>query len=333
VNVQLLIDSIVRQVTVLIAQLATSGGIRAPLARVANQVFLDLSEELYAQGISRKVSADMFGMALRTYLRKIQRLRESSTDRGRSLWEAVLEFLGHGRLVKRAEVLQRFHRDDSDLVRGVLHDLVESGLVLRMGSGPSTAYRAATSEEIASLERADGTDGLDELVWAIVFREGPIDRAALGDLVRGVDLGGALSRLAASGRIQETGGTAPAYCAREFFVPEDSTTGWEAAVFDHFQAVVRTIAARLRAEGSSMESAVGGSTYSFEIWPGHPHETEVLGLLRDLRDKTSALRKKVREHNGAHPRPARFTELTFYGGQWLLERDDSEETKDETQAS
>ena len=35
----------------------------------------------------------MFGMALRTYQRKTQRLRESATVRGRSLWEAVLEFL------------------------------------------------------------------------------------------------------------------------------------------------------------------------------------------------------------------------------------------------
>src|SRR6188508_1340718 len=92
-NVQVLIDSIVRQTTVLIAQLATSGGVRAPLAHVASQVFMELARELESQGVSRKVSADMFGMALRTYQRKTQRLRESATVRGRSLWEAVLEFL------------------------------------------------------------------------------------------------------------------------------------------------------------------------------------------------------------------------------------------------
>jgi hypothetical protein len=93
VNVPVLIDAIVRQTTVLIAQLATSGGVRAPLAQVANQVFLELVRELERQGVSRKVSADMFGMGLRTYLRKIQRLSESSTERGRSLWEAVLDYL------------------------------------------------------------------------------------------------------------------------------------------------------------------------------------------------------------------------------------------------
>lgn len=49
-NVQLLIDAIVRQTTVLIAQLATRGGVRAPLAHLANQVFLELAKELQAQG-------------------------------------------------------------------------------------------------------------------------------------------------------------------------------------------------------------------------------------------------------------------------------------------
>jgi len=33
-NIQLLIDSIVRQVTVLVAQFATSGGVRAPIAHL-----------------------------------------------------------------------------------------------------------------------------------------------------------------------------------------------------------------------------------------------------------------------------------------------------------
>ena len=88
-NVPLLIDAVVRQTTVLIAQLATTGGVRAPVAHLANQVFLDLAREFESQGVSRKVSADMFGMALRAYLRKIQRLTESSTEHGRSLWEAA----------------------------------------------------------------------------------------------------------------------------------------------------------------------------------------------------------------------------------------------------
>lgn len=65
-NVNLLIDAIVRQTTVLIAQVATAAGIRAPLSHMANQVFLDLVRELKEQGLGNKVIADMFGLALST---------------------------------------------------------------------------------------------------------------------------------------------------------------------------------------------------------------------------------------------------------------------------
>lgn len=41
-NVTLLIGAIVRQTMVLIAELATAGGVRAPLAHVADKVFVDL---------------------------------------------------------------------------------------------------------------------------------------------------------------------------------------------------------------------------------------------------------------------------------------------------
>jgi len=88
-TIPLLVAALVRQTTVLIAPAATTGGVRVPLAQVADQVFLDLVRELERQNVSRKVSVDMFGMGLRSFLRRIQRLAESSTERGRSLWEAV----------------------------------------------------------------------------------------------------------------------------------------------------------------------------------------------------------------------------------------------------
>src|SRR5690349_4069212 len=161
-NAQLLIDSIVRQTMVLVAQLATSRGLRAPLAHVADQVFLDLAAELEAQGLSRKVTADMFGMALRSYRRRVQRLSESSTERGRSLWEAVLDFLASSQAVTRGRVLERFHRDEEATVRAILNDLCESGLVFQLGRGPMSVYRAATPAELRLA--ADQGLGLDELL-------------------------------------------------------------------------------------------------------------------------------------------------------------------------
>ncbi|MEZ4464475.1 MAG: hypothetical protein R3F43_08195 [bacterium] len=143
-----LIDAIVRQTTVLIAHLATAAGVRAPLAHVANQVFLELVRELEAQGLGRKVVADMFGIALRSYQLKVQRLSESATDRQRTLWNATLDFIQTSGPVSRTRVMQRFAHDDEGQVRAVLHDLVESGLVYRTGGGLGTAYRAASPDDL-----------------------------------------------------------------------------------------------------------------------------------------------------------------------------------------
>lgn len=144
----LLIDAVVRQTTVLIAQLATSAGLRAPLAHTANQVFLDLVRELKEQGLGNKIIADMFGLALSTYHEKVRRMTESLSSRGRSLWEAVFSYIQERETLLQADVLTRFRNDDESSVRSVLNDLVESGLVFRSGRAESTTLRAARPDEV-----------------------------------------------------------------------------------------------------------------------------------------------------------------------------------------
>lgn len=323
-NAQLLVDAIVRQTTVLIAQLATSHGIRAPLAHIANQVFFDLSRELEAQGVSRKVSADMFGMALRAYLKKIQKLSESSTDRGRSLWEAVYGFLRSRSIVSRDEIIRRFAHDDEVLVRGILHDLSESGLVFCTGSPSNAMYRAANDEELGEL-RAQNNGKIDDLLWAIVYNEGPIGRAELARLggVNGEALDGALGRLVEAGRIEPIPAEGSVkYQARHFYVPVGADTGWEAAVFDHFHAVVKTICVKLQKEACSVEGElVGGSTYAIIVWDGHELEREVLSFLQRFRSELRALRARVREYNETHETPVRRRRVTIYGGQCVTEEE------------
>jgi hypothetical protein len=323
-----LIDSIVRQTTVLIAQLATSGGLRAPLVHVAGKVFAELARELEAQGVSRKVSADMFGMALRTYQRKTQRLRESATVRGRSLWEAVLEFLETEGVVTRAAVLIRFRHDDQTLVRGVLRDLTDSGFVFTSGNGEGSVYRAARADEIAKLRDKDDGSSFDALVWSLVYRNGPLGRDQLASLahVPSETLDAALERLRAHGRIDvsERDG-AELYQSRELLIPLDAAVGWEAAVYDHFQAMVRTICVKLGLPAEAKEHPlVGGSTYSFSVWEGHPLHEEVIESLKRFRDEQSALRARVDGHNAQHGLPARHTRVTTYAGQHLIDQEEEE---------
>ncbi|HVU05730.1 MAG TPA: crosslink repair DNA glycosylase YcaQ family protein, partial [Polyangiaceae bacterium] len=237
-NVNLLIDAIVRQTTVLIAQLATAAGARAPLAHTANQVFYDLVRELRDQGLRNKVIADMFGLSLRTYHNKIARLSESSTDRGRSLWEALLAFASERPSVSRTEILERFKGDEEPVVRGVLTDLVDSGLLFRTGRGDLTTYRAARADE-APKDAASQAERTASLVWVAVHRYGPLTR---GDLASHVPAGedaldSALARLVRDRRVaSEERGDKLYYSSAECVIPVGDAAGWEAAVFDHYQA-------------------------------------------------------------------------------------------------
>jgi hypothetical protein len=322
-TIELLIHAIVRQTTILIAQLATSRGARAPLAQVANQVFMDLVRELERQGVSRKVSADMFGMGLRTYRRKIQRMSESSTVRGRSLWEVVLEYVRERGLVTRLEVLNRFSRDDEAQVRAVLHDLCESQLVFSSGSGGSASYRAASEEELELMQRKQGAEGADELLLALMYREGPLtakDIAERGQTdVTQIEL--ALSRLLAAGRIERLPpDDAPHYRARQLVIPLGAPVGWEAAIFDHFKALVTTILTRLGDNrAAALEDQVGGSTYTIDVWDGHPLAEEVYGTLGTLRASLGELRRRVSEFNAGSELPERHTRAVIYVGQCLIQ--------------
>jgi DNA-binding MarR family transcriptional regulator len=324
-TIEVLIHAIVRQTTILIAQLATSRGIRAPLAQIADQVFLDLVRELERQGVSRKVSADMFGMGLRTYRRKIQRLAESSTERGRSLWEIVLEHIREQGLVTRLELLTRFSSDDEAQIRAVLRDLSASQLIFSAGSGPSTSYRATSDEEFATLQRRRGNDGLDELLVALMYREGPLTLEAIAGKAQRdeADIGGALERLVASGRIQRSERKGEqVYRAEALVIPLGAPAGWEAAVFDHFKALVSTILCRLGEERTAPADQVGGSTYTIDVWDEHPLAEEVFGALGRIRTSLSDLRERVAKFNEAQSLPDPHTRVVIYAGQYLIEETD-----------
>jgi hypothetical protein len=332
VNARLLIEAIVRQTTVLLAELATSGGLRAPLANVADRVFIELARELDELGVSRSVSADMFGMALRTYLRRIRRYDESATKKGASLWEAVLRFVEAKKTVSRGEILDEFSKDDEGQVRSVLQDLTDSGLIYRSGVRAAAMYRTAAPDDAGTLKRALDHDGFDNVLWAIIRREGPLSLATLSDrtALRSGELDQALRRLVADGRIDEaTRDGSLSYSARSIFVPVGARSGWEAAVYDHFHAVVKTIVCKLRAdsEGTRLEDRIGGSTYSFEVWDGHPLAEKVYGELGRHRKETSELRKQVDDFNEKNTHPRRFDRVTIYFGQCVVE----EENEDDSQ--
>jgi hypothetical protein len=323
-NTHVLIDSIVQQTMVFVAQLATAGGVRAPLAHIADQVFRDLTRELSAQGLKKNVIADMFGMALRTYHRRLSSAEQSKTVEGRTVWEAVLEYLREHEPVSGARVLQRFQHDDAEIVSGVLGDLSNSGLVYRAGRGEAAVYRIASEQDFES----DARDRSNEyLVWLVAYRHGPIalpaitEKASLSEDSCRV----ALATLVEQGRVaKRSQGDAVTYDSDRFEALHGSQ-GWEAAVIDHFRAMVTAITKKVsQATLRSGESDVtGGSTWSLDVWPGHPLEEEARGTLARLRQQVDELRERIDCANAQQPPRSEPERIVFYMGQHV-EAGDSE---------
>lgn len=306
-----LIDGIMRHTTVLIAQLATAAGVRAPLAHVADEVFFQLARELEEQGVRRKVAADMFGLALRSYQKKMRRLEAGIGSDG-TLWEALRRHVAAHGQVSRATLLHTFHRDDPTLVAALLADLVEQGLLTVKGNGDDAIYQHVARP---SAEHPSGGKLLGLQVWqaldatpmtraellALFAHHGDAAHTLLDDMLNAGQL-----VIDAQGKLR----------ASLFTVAVGDTKGWEAAVLDHFSALARAVAAKVSGPRSADADRIGGATLGFDLHPDHPYRAEVEGLLAETRGRIDALFERVSTHNAAHPYTGdERIKVTFYFGQ------------------
>jgi hypothetical protein len=333
-HIKMLIDSIMQQTTVLIGQLSTAAGVRAPLARIADQVFVDLARELEQQGVGRRVAADMFGMALRSYQKKLRRLTASESAADRTLWSAVLEHIRAQQPVRKSELLRRFNRDGEREVGSILNDLVSSGLIYQTGRGLAALYRFTSEPDLRKLAGSDDPEALAPLVWSAVF-----DRPGTNEAQVSAQLGAspdavqrAVQALIRDGRLRRDAPSAEAPLhAEDLVVPVGATHGWEVAVHDHFRAVANAIASKLQ-QGSVQSrgsDVVGGATLSFDVGSEHPYRAQVLGLLADVRERVNALWNEVEAFNARTPAPeAERERVFFYFGQYLQAAPGSESERE-----
>lgn len=324
-DAKLLIDAIMRQTTVLVAQLSTSSGIRAPLAHIADQVFLDLSQEIEAQGVGRKLVADMFGLALRSYQKKVQRLTESATVREKTLWEAVLEFLAREGSATRERIFAQFRRDPERDVAAVLADLVGQGLVYSTGSGKTTVYGRASEADQQRVAESEKSEAVAAMVWHALYRRASTRTELEAALPASPsEIADAVDRLLSEGRVTADGDR---LVADTLAIPVGAEQGWEAAIFDHFSAVANAIAAKVRkgSQRSLASDRIGGTTITFEVYPGHPDADEVYGLLGRIRQEVNDLYSRVakRDEDTTIGERERIR-VTFYFGQNVEEPGEDE---------
>jgi hypothetical protein len=140
----------------------------------------------------------------------------------------------------------------------------------------------------------------------------------------------ALGELIAEGKVMREG---ERYRSDLFEVPCGQAKGWEAAVLDHYQALVSAVSLKLRlgAVASDLRDTVGGSTWSLDVWPGHPLEVEAKSTLKRLRAEVEALRARVDTCNAESPSARPVEQVVIYLGQYVRSSIPAEsETSDET---
>jgi hypothetical protein len=276
--------------------------------------------ELERQRLGKKVIADMFGLALRSYQQKVQRLSESATDGGRTLWSAVLQYLRERGVSTKVDVLVRFSRDDESSVRGILTDLVETGLAFQSGRGDAAIYRV-TSEDDWGRSDENG-EGRAFAAWLFLYRDGAMHPDELGERLR-IDasaVASLLEPLVTDGRIRmETVEGVPRYTTTSCVIALGQPSGFEGGIIDHFRAVASALSAKVRsgARRSAKDDATGGSTFTFEIEPGHALEAEVRGTLGRLREELIALWDRVAAENARKPLGESGYRVTTYVGQFV----------------
>jgi hypothetical protein len=205
--------------------------------------------------------------------------------------------------------------------------------VYQTGRGAATSYRAADAAELGVSE-VDAVQ--DHLLRVAIHQRGPVSLDELRGVVPLDDtaLAAALARLTARGLVvHETTSEATLYRCEQVVIPLGAAAGWEAAVFDHYQAMVTALVTKLRvgAPKSALSDKIGGSTFTFDLWKGHPLADKVLGYLQSMREQGLALRAEIDAYAASHPKPdggAPFR-VTAYVGQTVKEEDESGEDDDE----
>ena len=134
----------------------------------------------------------------------------------------------------------------------------------------------------------------------------------------------ALARLIAAGRVEQAlVQDRTVFSSPTFYIGQGTNEGWEAAMYDHYHAVVRTLCNRLEPleVREPFKESIGGSTYTYDVGPGHPLEAEVLSLLARLRAECRDLRARVSAYNTQHGRSPEGENVVVYVGQSVLPRE------------
>ena len=311
-NFSRLVERIVPLVAELMATLAAKDPVRMYFANIADKTLLDIVETLRKEGISNEAIASSLGKTISGFYRMVSRLREEveseeKVDGPRTLMEQVFSWVcdeadrrveDEGAAstaeirILYTDIEQKFKGVRRESLKSVLFFLVQYDMVGVSGRSDRASYWV--------VPRRTSEAGYHDAVVTL-YREGPM---SLSDLSVAVGLPERrcqdfLDTLSDEGLLDEeenpeTG--EPNFRARSYHIPVGAPEGFEAALWDHLQAVLRAISKKVRLAkyGAKAAESVGGSTFSYDLPADHPLTDEISEFLTETRARLEDWMERAR---------------------------------------
>ncbi len=326
-NFSNLVERMVPLVAELFATLKVNDPLRMDFASIAEKTVYDVVEVLRSEGLTNEEIAASLDLSIAGFYRKLKDLRETyeggaagSEARTVTLWERiyghVLERSGGDptRAVTFTAIERAFGFLTPDRLGSILRYLVRFGHLSVSGHGAAREYRVVVG---GGAER--GPSYHDAVVT--LYRDGPLSVAELAARLEADEATceAFVARLEAAGYLETTpqGDAAPAHRATAYHIEPESPEGYEAALWDHFQAVVRAICkkVRLKDHNARMHDVIGGTTFSFDLAADDPLYGEISGFLAETRVRMEDWMERALERR---PDPDdRAVRVTIYTGQMV----------------
>ena len=318
-----LAERLVPLVAELLATLASQNPLRMHFAGIAEKTLYDIVEILRSDGLSQEAVAASLGMTISGYRAKMKKLRTlyaeaaprtsaGSTTLLERVYDVVLASSASGGMRYEA-IEERFQSIKTDSLKGVLHYLVQSGLLAVSGRGRRKRYLAVTRSTPAEANYHD--------VAVTLYRDGPLTAAELARRV-GLEEDAVAEHIEG---VRESGflvegsdkdGT-PNYRSRDYHIPLDTAEGYEAAIWDHVATVLRAVAKKVRLgrHRATMNDETGGATFSFNVPEDAPEGREILSFLARSRTQLEEWLTWARSVADETRPGVRWRRVTVYLGQ------------------
>jgi len=251
-HIDALIRLITRQAMKLVARLAIVHDRRSSLAKISDIAFLELNNELETLGLRKKVIADMFGLALRSYQQKVNRLHESTAWDMRSLWTSVYDYLSKAKKATRKDIFDRYNAADERVLSSILADLTASGFLTKTDvkttkGGNDTIY-TVTDDNMANKPTLNQACTLN-LVWTYIYTYPRVSRQNIAERL-GLDadaVQSVLEQLEKTNRIERVVDDLGEYFVAPWCIQEagEGVMGMLSGMYHHFQSICSALAIKL----------------------------------------------------------------------------------------